>query len=62
VGLRQRLKKGNNMQYDNQVSEQWLDHETLFTAAKHKTIKARKWRENEEVKARQRLIPNVLNK
>jgi len=43
------------MQYDNQLNDQLLEHEKLFTPPKHKTNKARKWREIEEVKARQRL-------
>jgi hypothetical protein len=44
------------MQYDIQVSEELIDHETLFNPPKQKTRKTRKWREIEDIKARQRLI------
>ena len=43
------------MQYDNQLNEQFLDHERLFSSPKYKTKKVRKWREIEEIKANQKL-------
>lgn len=45
------------MEYNNQISEQSQEHDALlFTPPKcSKTKKARKWREIEEVKARQQL-------